>query len=53
MALAEGTSSIFTEKTSHLETNISIMEKFSNIKFLWKDDMLEVEGIGLENVYID
>jgi len=53
MALAEGTSSIFTEKTSHLETNISIMEKFSNIKFLWKDDMLQVEGIGLENIYID
>ena len=53
MALADGASSIFTKKTSHLETNISILEIFYNIKFLWKDDRLEVEGIGLENVYID
>jgi len=53
MALAEGTSSIFTKNTSHLEANISILEKFYDIKFFWKDDLLEVEGIGLENVYID
>jgi RNA 3'-phosphate cyclase len=53
MALAEGTSSIFTKNTSHLEANISILERFYDIKFLWKDNLLEVEGIGLENVYID
>jgi len=53
MALAEGTSSIYTKNTSHLEANISILEKFYDIKFLWKDNLLEVEGIGLENVYID
>ncbi len=53
MALAEGNSKIFTKNTSHLETNISIMEKFYDIKFLWKDGNLEVEGIGLQNAYID
>lgn len=53
MALAEGTSSMYTKNTSHLETNISILERFYDIKFLWKDDLLEVEGIGLDNVYID
>lgn len=53
MALADGLSSIFTKNTPHLETNISILEKFYNVKFLWKDDRLEVEGLGLENVYID
>jgi len=53
MALAKDNSSIFTKKTSHLETNISILEKFYDIKFLWKDDYLEVEGVGFENIYID
>lgn len=53
MALAEGTSSIFTKSTSHLETNILILEKFCDITFSWKEDSLEVEGIGLENIYID
>ncbi|MCC7572364.1 MAG: RNA 3'-terminal phosphate cyclase [Candidatus Methanofastidiosum sp.] len=53
MALAEGSSSIFTKNTSHLETNISILEKFYDIKVLWEDYMLEIEGIGFENVYID
>jgi RNA 3'-phosphate cyclase len=52
MALAEGASSIFTKSTPHLETNISILEKFCNTKFLWKDNRLEVDGIGLENIYI-
>jgi len=53
MALADGESRVYTKNTSHLETNISIMKKFYDIKFLWKDDYLEVEGIGIQNVYID
>ncbi len=52
MALAEGTSSIYTKNTSHLETNISILEKFFNVKFLWENNRLKTEGIGFENIYI-
>ncbi|NYT03471.1 MAG: RNA 3'-terminal phosphate cyclase [Candidatus Methanofastidiosa archaeon] len=53
MALAEGKSYIYTKSTSHLETNISILEKFCDNKFSWKDNLLEVDGIGFENIYID
>ncbi len=53
MVLAKGRSSIFAKQTSHLETNLSILEKFYDVKFLWEDDLLEVEGVGFHNTYID
>jgi len=53
MALAEGESSIFTKSTSHLETNISILEMFFDIKFSYQGDYLKVFGISFENTYID
>lgn len=53
MALADGTSKIFTKRTSHLETNISILERFCDVNFLWDGDYLIVDGIGVENTYID
>jgi len=53
MALADGESSIFTRNTSHLETNISVLEMFFDLKFRWEGDYLSVSGASFENTYID
>lgn len=53
MALAEGESRILTRNTSHLETNISILEMFFDLEFKWEEQCLSVSGASFENVYID
>ncbi|HOC77492.1 MAG TPA: RNA 3'-terminal phosphate cyclase [Methanofastidiosum sp.] len=53
MALAEGESRIYTRNTSHLETNISVLEMFFDLEFKWEGQCLSVSGASFENTYID